>query len=861
VTVRSDVPDPSDVVGTGPASSTPTSRVRGEPHERDKHSSVSAQRSTGRRAVWTACTALRNEYRDVRRYVESTAMLLFLKFLDARLLDLPADLEHLVPPEYRWSTLRALSDGDFSNGSPEVLQRLREFFVDQRWSGTTELTEVFDGVRFEISHPEVLGQAMAALDKVVFNADHDQVGDIYEFLIGKLSDAGVKGEFFTPRPVVDFIVQYLSPQPGARIWDPACGTGGFLARAYDSLIDANNKGSSHGNESNIKPLRSHTLLGSETDHGLARLARMNMILHGDLHPKIIELNSLAASTFELSEDQVSKPLPQVIARGGFDLAMANPPFGGHQTICDLDTVFEPWMKSSRPESNFFQLILHSLRLGGQCGVVLPEGILFRREDLPVRRWLLDSFNVQAVISLPVRTFEFAGIRACVIFAQRKTSRSAHAAVTWFGEAPSLSDLPAVVQALRAGGDSPFGKLVEHEIIDDSDLNLRPRKYLGRVGGQETSTVTVDDLYEEVRDLIAIEDDQQYLRITIQYHGRGAVIRDSVRGSEIGTRRQKRVAEGDLVVSKIDARNGALALIPGELDGAIVTSDFPIFRPKATDQIDPRLFSYYLQYGPYADILKREAQGTTNRLRVSADDIRSLPVPHPSQEDQAELLERLERQEAVVRYGIHLRDIAQKWDWLDQSAFDVAPDRAVAWSLDELIEDATDYVVPASEPDRRWQMLAMSNVDGVGLGEIRLGSSFGPARKYKKAVPGALAYALDRVNVGTVGIIPDAGPHTLISPYRVLFKCKDGLSSEWLLYLFKSPAFRNQIRQSQIGAVRNELHLSVLRRMRVPVPPVDDQVKAVSWIRRQHEKMAGAADAAESAEAVIKRIIRSLFGTA
>jgi type I restriction enzyme M protein len=247
----------------------------------------------------------------------------------------------------------------------------------------------FENVQFDIKHDEVLGRALLSLDRINFaGMAYDQKGDVYEFLIAKMADAGVKGEAFTPRPIVNMIIDVLRPRMELRVWDPACGTGGLLSRAFEQMLADLRHRYSEGSRQYIEgldTLRTSLIYGNETEAVSARLARMNMILRGDGHSTILEFNSLDQQTYtqkrlEIRGVKENNPIPAVLEDGGFDLIMANPPYGGSQAVSDVGSSLKPWHKSKKPEANFLQVMMAALKPGGMCGVLMPEGILFRREE-------------------------------------------------------------------------------------------------------------------------------------------------------------------------------------------------------------------------------------------------------------------------------------------------------------------------------------------------------------------------------------------------------------------------------------------------------------------------------------------------
>lgn len=821
--------------------------------------------------VWQACTAIRNEHRDVKKYVEYTAVLLFFKFYDDLHETLPEDVGKLIPTPYRWATIKSLDPRGFGGYNPEVLARMREFFEERKWRKQGGFGVIFENFTFDIKHDEVLGKALVALDRIDFaGLDYDQKGDVYEFLIGRMADAGVKGEFFTPRVIVDMIIDVLAPHSGQRVWDPACGTAGFLSRAFEAIrtdIETTHKPGAK-RDAAMAYLRSESLYGNETEAASARLARMNMLLRGDGHSTILEFNSLDSQTYrqrrlELRGTRMANPLPDLLDgdAGGFDLIMANPPYGGSQAVSDVGTVLKPWTRTRKPEANFLQVMMHSLAPGGRCGVVMPEGVLFRRDEAPIRERLLRDYDLQAVVGLFQGAFEFAEVKACVLFVRRPTEGEKWTGTkkVWIADTSTTDDIRLIPQ--RFGLDGEDGRYVDvAEIEGHPPYNLRPRYYLAGEEGLGTTGVPFGELLEHVKDVVTLADDETYRQVTIRVQGRGATLRAEVSGSDVATKRQFQVAVGDVVVSKIDARHGAYAIIPGDLDGGVVSADFPVYRPK-DQRLDPELLDFYLRYGPLTERFASFAQGTTNRQRVSTTDIESVVLPVPDEETQDATLRRLHQQAGILSKARALLDDVDTFQWLDEAVFEVDDSKVVATAFGPLVEDASEYVAPASEPDTAWQLYSLTNKAGVGLGEKKRGSEFSATRRYKRVVEGAVTYDTRRVNVGSVGIMPAGDETAIMSPYRVVFRCLPGLDNRFVYYTMKAPFFLERIRDSQIGAVRDELFFNVFTGIDMRVPPRPRQLDVIAQIEEQLAAYQRVQVIADQAEGTIRAIVGGLFAQA
>jgi type I restriction enzyme M protein len=224
------------------------------------------------------------------------------------------------------------------------------------------------------------------------------ISQIYENLLLKMGEkSGDGGQFFTPREIVRAMVKVVKPEVGETVYDPCCGTGGFLAQSYEFIIE--NGGSSLTQEQ-IKFLKSRTFYGREKENLIYPIALANLVLHGIDEPRLWQGNTLTGRTvydglFEGVSDR-------------FDVILTNPPFGGKESQ-DVRENFE--FKTTSTQVLFLQHIIDSLKPGGRCGIVLDEGFLFRTNEaafVRTKQKLLSECNLWCIVSLPEGVFVNAG---------------------------------------------------------------------------------------------------------------------------------------------------------------------------------------------------------------------------------------------------------------------------------------------------------------------------------------------------------------------------------------------------------------------------------------------------------------------
>ena len=250
------------------------------------------------------------------------------------------------------------------------------------------------------------------LDKIVTSMDtmYDQMaqvkssdirGDVYEYLLSKLSTAGVNGQFRTPRHIIRMMVDLMEPAPDEVICDPACGTSGFLVAASEYLKE-NRKEDVFFNRKNKDHYMNHMFHGFDMDRTMLRIGAMNMMTHGVDNP------------FIEYRDSLSDQNPD---REKYSLILANPPFKGSLDYDTVSTDLLKVCKTKKTELLFLALFVQMLKIGGRCACIVPDGVLFGSSTAhkAIRKELVENQRLQAVISMPSGVFKpYAGVSTAIL---------------------------------------------------------------------------------------------------------------------------------------------------------------------------------------------------------------------------------------------------------------------------------------------------------------------------------------------------------------------------------------------------------------------------------------------------------------
>lgn len=359
--------------------------------------------------LWNYCNVLRDDGMSYGDYVEQLTYLLFLKMADERTTP-PYNQKSIVPKKYDWPSL-IKKDGD------ELFEHYRNTL---RKLGKEKglLGLIFMKSQNKFQDPAKLRRLIVDLidneNWSVMSADVK--GDAYEGLLEKNAQDTKTGagQYFTPRPLIRAMVDVINPQPGETICDPACGTGGFILAAHDYIVDQNK----NMTKADKKNLKEKTFKGWELVQSTARLCAMNLMLHGigsDEDLPILVSDSLAADPGER-----------------FNIVLTNPPFGKKSSTTIVngkgqiskqkDTIEREdfWSTTSNKQLNFVQHVKTLLKQNGRAAIVVPDNVLFEGgAGENIRKKLLHECDVHTLLRLPTGLFYAQGVKANVIFFDRK----------------------------------------------------------------------------------------------------------------------------------------------------------------------------------------------------------------------------------------------------------------------------------------------------------------------------------------------------------------------------------------------------------------------------------------------------------
>jgi type I restriction enzyme M protein len=359
--------------------------------------------------LWNFCNLLRDDGLSYGDYVEQLTFLLFLKMADEQT-RAPHNKPRTIPKDLDWNSFKDLEGDDLDRHYKHILSELGK-------KGGM-LGVIFRKAQNKIQDPAKLKRLISDLigREQWLDLGTDVKGDAYEGLLEK-NAADVKGgagQYFTPRALIDAIVDVIRPKPGQTINDPACGTGGFLLSTHNYISRENDL-----DRDEKKHLKAKALSGTELVASVARLCVMNLYLHGIVSDEspIVEKDSLATT-------------PST----NYNVVLTNPPFGKKSSITVVNEEGDEarealtyvrddfWATTSNKQLNFLQHVKSLLKIDGRAAVVVPDNVLFEGgAGETIRRKLLNDCDVHTLLRLPTGIFYAQGVKANVLFFDRRAA--------------------------------------------------------------------------------------------------------------------------------------------------------------------------------------------------------------------------------------------------------------------------------------------------------------------------------------------------------------------------------------------------------------------------------------------------------
>ncbi len=411
--------------------------------------------------------------------------------------------------QLKWSTFRDFPAGKMYTIMQEwVFPFIKNLHADK----DSAYSKYMDDAIFKLPTPLLLDKVVTSLDDIYElmkkSDDTDVRGDVYEYLLNKIAQSGLNGQFRTPRHIIKMMVAMMQPKPDDVICDPACGTSGFLVSAGEYLKE-NYKEEIFFNKQKKDHYMNSMFYGYDMDRTMLRIGAMNMMTHGIDSPFIEYRDSLSDQNAD---------------REKYSLILANPPFKGSLDYDIVSADLLKMCKTKKTELLFLALFLPMLKTGGRCACIVPDGVLFGSSNAhkAIRKEIIENNRLEAVVSMPSGVFKpYAGVSTAVLI----FTKTGHGGTdkVWFYDMKSdgfslddkrtpvsENDIPDIIERFhnldketdRAKTEQSF--LVDKQDIVDNDYDLSINKY------KEVEYVPVEypPTAEIIKELKDIEDEIQ-----------------------------------------------------------------------------------------------------------------------------------------------------------------------------------------------------------------------------------------------------------------------------------------------------------------------------------------------------------------
>ena len=622
--------------------------------------------------------------------------IMFLKFLDdmEQVDEEATKLEgkkykRVIESPYRWRDWAAKADGitgdeliafvnqeeavrpDGSKG-PGLLAYLRSLQSSNGKNRRDVVAQVFSGVVNRMISGYLLRDVINKVDGIHFSSSEElnTLGALYESMLREMRDAaGDSGEFYTPRPVVQFMVAVTNPQLGETVLDPACGTGGFLAEAYEHLAKQVES------TKDRRALQEQSLYGQEAKPLPYMLGQMNLLLHGLEYPSIAYGNTLARKVTEIGD------------RDRFDVILTNPPFGGEEET-GIKNNFPADKQTSETALLFLQLIMRLLKrpeknggIPGRAAVVVPNSVLADTGVASrIKSDLLTQFRLHTIVRLPNGVFSpYTPIPTNLLFFDRDGPTKS----IWYYEVPiregmreftktmplKQDDLADLCSWWHDRSESERAWVIEASSTfsgDEVDLDI-PNPHAPPVWGQRDAKemagafakrlgevtcaarelpsalsdlatlvqstavdrVPLATVLAECRESVDVDPTAEYPNFGIFSFGRGAFEKPPIIGLETSATTLYRVPAGAFVYSRLFAFEGAFALVPAIFDGWFVSNEYPAFTCDTSVLLPEYLLALFRSPETWQRLRGLSKGLGHRRQRVQPGRLLSLEIPLPN----------------------------------------------------------------------------------------------------------------------------------------------------------------------------------------------------------------------------------------
>ena len=723
---------------------------------------------------------------------------------------------------------------------------------------------IYQDAYIPYNDPIILRDFLRAIDRFD-TTDTEKIGDAYEMLLQDLGAQASAGQFRTPRHIIDFIVAIIDPQKHETILDPACGTGGFLASAWEHVNRADRLSAANRLSAADKGNLARNLVGYDISPTMEMLSTVNLFLHHRQQPSVSVYDTLT------SEERWNDH---------YDVILANPPFMSPKGGIRPHGRF--FSRSKRSEVLFVDYIMGHLNDSGRAGVIVPEGVIFQsqRAHTQLRRLLVETALV-AVISLPGGVFQpYSGVKTSILILDKTLARHADGIAFFKVENDGYdlgaqrrpiaqNDLPAVadeineyLRRLRAGETlddfaPQTGLLATKErIAEDGEYNLSGERYhVADVGQSQWPIVKVGEVFERSTKTIMPGDRKgpvTYVGLENISQHTGHVVGNTVTEDPATIKSLKNEFErGDILYGKLRPNLNKVWLSDR---AGICSTDIYVIKLKH-DDIVPELYAHIFRSHQFNDAVVSQVKGA-QLPRVSWSAISRLEIPLPPLEVQRELVAEIEGYQRVIDGARAVVD-----NWRPRIAVD--PEWPMV-KLEEACEINPETIVPTTTYPEGTIFYAdissVSNGDGRFLGYREIDSSEAPSRARRGIRHGDVLISTVRPNLKAFTMLKEVPERALASTGFAVLRARPDVAEPGVILasVHSDAAVRQMVSMMGKGSYPS-INQSDVASIKVPLPPLETQRAIVSEIEAERALVSANRELMERMEQRIAGAIGRVWG--
>ena len=496
---------------------------------------------------------------------------------------------------------------------------LKDFIRDSVWKEMKkQYGDIFDG-NFNINQPHILREIINQIDPINLTAmDTDVKGDAFEYFLKTVTNGNKDlGEYFTPRHIVRTMVNMVKPRYGETVYDPFCGTGGFLLDAFKYLLARTDP----SDDKLIQDIKSKALFGREIT-STSRIAKMNMILFGDGHNNIEQCDSL-----------------KYPVNNRYNIVLSNIPYSQKTEFGSLYPI-----PTDNADSVCMQHIWQSLKEGGRGAVIVPESFLYEGGVIgQTREMIIKGSSKFDVISLPRGVFNpYTPTKTNILFFEKGENLESVFFFVIHNDGFELntarkpidgdSDIKTLLSEIEAPRNiKAKANVVDRETIKSSgNWNLRPFYYMEDIPEATDELVSLqENILEEVTEKVNPQDAPDDEWINIQVSQNGIFLNDIFKGSE-ATQKYKRVRAGDIVYNPYRVNIGSIGIVPSYLDGALVSPAYVVART-INSKYSAAYIVAILKHPRYLQVIMNYSLSSA-RANLPFSELMRIKIPKPSKKD-------------------------------------------------------------------------------------------------------------------------------------------------------------------------------------------------------------------------------------